>query len=318
MARKLPPLNALRAFEAAARHQSFADAADELCVTPGAISRQIKTLEDYFGMPVFEREHRKVVLTPEARVYAQLVKEVFERLQVGTQRMASQGRDRPLHIVCPLTFASRWLIPRIANFTAVAPAIQIRLTTAVSLVRNLATITDADISIEYRKDKIGGFESHPLVRTRLVPVCAPALAESIRGAADINPAMLLHSSQRRSAWAKWASGAQLGGGFDTSQGMEFSSLALAYHAAVEGVGVAIGDLDLVEAELTSGSLVAPIGPIVDTEDRYTLMYPSDVAKDERITLFRDWIVEEAARSEREGFAAQFSVQDRWLPQAHAA
>lgn len=298
MTTRMPPLSALRAFEAAARYQSFAEAADELCVTPGAISRQIKTLEDHLGIALFERGHRKVTLTPEATVYGQLLKEVFERIQIGTRRLTSQGRNRPLHIVCPITFATRWLIPRIPNFTAVAPDLQFRLTTAVSLVRNLTTITDADISIEYRKETIPGFESHPLVMSRLVPVCSPALAAQIKSPRDLLDHTLLHSSTRRSGWAKWACGAGVTD-IDTSRGMEFSSLALAYQAAVQGVGVAIGDVDLIEAELAAGTLVSPLGPVVQTQDQYTLMYPVEFAQDERVRLFRDWMLETIA-AEREG------------------
>lgn len=297
MARRLPPLNALRAFEAAARHQSFAAAAEELCVTPGAISRQIKTLEDYFGAPVFDRDHRKVTLTPESRAFAQLVKEVFERLQMGAAQMASQGRHKPLHIVCPITFASRWLIPRISAFTAVAPEIQIRLTTAVSLVRNLATITDADVSIEYRKDTPPGFMSNALIRSRLIPVCSPALAGSIKCAEDFKKMKLLHSSTRNTAWQKWAVGAGMNN-FDWTRGMQLSSLALAYQVAAEGVGVAIGDLDLVASDLAIGKLVAPMGPVVHTDDLYTLVYPEEQAGDPRIVKFRHWLTSEVAKSER--------------------
>jgi LysR family glycine cleavage system transcriptional activator len=309
MAIRMPPLSALRAFEAAARHESFAEAAYELCVTPGAISRQIKTLEDHLGINLFERGHRKVTLSPEARVYGQMLKEVFERIQIGTRRLASQGRNRPLHIVCPITFATRWLIPHIPSFTAVAPEVQIRLTTAVSLVRNLTTITDADVSIEYRKESIPGFESHPLTVSRLVPVCSPTMAQRLKNPADLHEAVLLHSSTRRSGWIKWANAAGVAD-LDTSTGMEFSSLALAYQAAVEGVGVAIGDLDLVKAEIETGQLVIPFGPVVQTQDQYTLMYPLEFSRDERILKFRDWILDLVAREGRSGIDVA-----RLLPQA---
>lgn len=307
---RLPPLSSLRAFEAAARHLSFADAAAELFVTPGAISRQIKTLEDYFGVPVFKRQHRKVELTPDGVAYAAVVKQAFERLQIGTTRMISGSDAKSLHIVCPLTFAGRWLVPRMSSFIGMAPDISINLTTGASL-RNLNAVSNADVAIEFWRDNEvrPDFESHLLVRCKLAPVTSPAIARQITTPGDLRTQRLLHSTLRPHAWPQWAKGA--GVEVDANSGMKFSSLALAYEAAADGVGVAMGDLALIVDDLASGRLACPLGPVVNSGDYYALVYPSELKADTRIARFRDWLIAEAQKEET---AARWSKHIEHLAQ----
>jgi LysR family glycine cleavage system transcriptional activator len=293
MRRRLPPLNSLRAFEAAARHASFANAADELCVTPGAISRQIKSLEAFLGKKLFGRSHRKVEPTPDGLDYSIAIRHALDSLQMATNRLVG-STENSLHVVCPVSFCSRWLMPKLAQFVDANPKLQVSVTTGRSILNPLATIIDADVSIEFRGnlDRVEGFEGELLLRCKFVPVTSPEVAQSLRTMDDLRNVRLLHSIHRPQAWAQWAAGAGID--LDTDGGMNFSSLSVAYQAAADGLGVAIGDLSLVISDLEAGRLVCPFGPIVEVDESYSLFYPKSLKGDRRVLAFRRWLSETAA------------------------
>jgi LysR family transcriptional regulator, glycine cleavage system transcriptional activator len=206
---RLPPLNALRAFEAAARHSSFARAADELCVTPGAVSRHILKLEAYLGTKLFKRAHAQVELTPAGAAYLLEIRDAFVRISQATTTTRTTGlNERLLRIKVPPTCAARWLVPRLAHFHAEHPEISIQLTTshdAVEFGRD-----DVDAAVQYGREVGPGLASQRLFDEVLLPVCSVAVAAqqpALRQPRDVTRHVLLHSIRRPNDWPDWFAGA---------------------------------------------------------------------------------------------------------------
>lgn len=303
MATRLPPLNALRAFEAAGRNQSFAKAAEELYVTPGAISRQIRTLEDFVGFPLFRRNHREVQLTPEANLYLQSVTDAFRQLEKATHRLADAGRHRLLHIHAAITFTLRWLLPRLSDFHAKNPENEIRLSASLPTNSELCA-APTDVMIRIRDEAsvaaaAPALIAHRLVDIELVAVCLPAYRDShgLRGnpARAMQGATLLHSTARPDDWAAWlqAAGAPE---IDAQAGINFASSSLAYQGALEGMGVAIAMRAFVEGDLQAGRLVCPFELSVRDGTAFYLTYSAAATSLPQVLEFRDWITAEAARA----------------------
>ncbi|MBI3706385.1 MAG: transcriptional regulator GcvA [Proteobacteria bacterium] len=293
MAWRLPPMNALRALEAAGRHVSFTRAAEELHVTPGAISRQIRGLEDHLGVPLFERNHREVKLTKTSRAYVGTLTVVFERIDRATRSILDSKRERHLHIHSSITFTLRWLLPKLGSFHARHPKQEIRLTTALPIAANFAT-GDTDVAIRLAgasPDMI----AHRLVDIELMPVCSPKLFSDIarvRAPAELRTHTLLHSSARPHDWANWLSAAGAPS-VDPQRGIRFESSSLAYQAAIEGIGVAVGVKALVAEDLSAGRLVAPFDFIYRDGSAFHLVYSRHAAQNPQLIEFRDWIIAEA-------------------------
>ncbi len=299
MDRRLLPLNALKTLEAAGRNMSFSRAADELHVTPGAISRQVRHLEDILGFPLFERTHSEVKLTPECRVYVESLSDVFEQMERATRRLVSTRRQRSLHIHTAITFTLRWLVPRLVTYHARYPKQDIRLSTLVPSAAELIAAS-SDISIQIESGAAIAAASpallgHRLVDVDLLPVCSPhllgrhALCGNPAGFADYT---LLHSSARPRDWADWLTAAGIGT-VDPELGMRFESSSLAYHAAVEGIGIAMGMRALVEPDLQSGRLVVPYDFTLESDTGFYLIYSPAAMQTPQVTEFRDWILAEA-------------------------
>ena len=294
--RRLPPLNALRVFESAARNLSFTRAAEELFVTPGAISRQIRTLEEHLGAPLFERNHREVKLSRASSVYAAALTEIFAEINRATRRFTDVERDRPLHISCSITFTLRWLVPRLAAFHGQFPTRQIQLGAAAPNQTHFAA-DDVDVAIQ---TAIPGKDMacHRLMGTYLFPVCHPSLLERgppLKAPADLANHVLLRSSARPHDWTDWCAAA----GADNvhaASGTRFESSSLAYQAALEGIGVAMGVYPLVADDLAAGRLVSPIDFILDG-GAFNLVYPRSSADNPHLLEFRDWVLAEAASTE---------------------
>jgi LysR family glycine cleavage system transcriptional activator len=288
----LPPLNALRAFEAAARHLSITVAADELHVTPGAVSRQIRMLEDLLRVQLLQRGHRQITLTQQGEDYYRAVTKAIEALREATRRLTRRARRKQLKVRAYTTFAMRWLIPRLSSFQAANPGIEVLLTASLDPVDFRKE--DIDGAIRLGDGKWSGVNAHRLVSNVLLPVCSPALLAAgakIRKPADLRHRTLLHSIARPDDWACWLAAARVDRQVDARSGMTYQSSAMAYAAAIEGQGFAIAQRFLVEDDLASGKLVAPFVQTVDMGDfTYYLLTPADRKESASMAAFRQWLL----------------------------
>lgn len=288
---RLPPLAAVRAFEAAARHLSFTKAAEELFVTQSAVSRHIRHLEEWLGTRLFERRHRTLELTAEGEQYRFEIASVFRRLASATERIvrASDGREN-LNIHSYTTFAMSWLIPRIANFQKAHPGIELRLTAATRPLGSDREQVHGVISLGP-----GPFEAavrlFPVV---LIPVCTPAYMQQhlgSRSAAELSRVTLLHSIAAEHNWEIWT---QLCGfpEVDLGAGLRFDSSAMAYVAASRGMGVAMAQMEFVREDLAEGRLVAPFPTAVVAKRAYYFSMADRGARSQALARFRDWLLTE--------------------------
>ena len=291
----LPSLNALRAFEASARHLSFKEAARELHVTPGAVSQQVKGLEQELGVPLFQRLTRSIVLTPEGQSLRPKVLQAFQLLAAAVDGVRPAERPALLTVSTFPSFAAKWLVPRLGRFAARHPGIDVRISSTTGLVdfRREAV----DLAVRQGKGDWPGLRSVLLFNAELFPVCSPALLEGphpLREPADLHHHTLLHSNRGDAEWRLWL-GAHTVRGVDASRGPRFSDDALALEAAMEGQGVAISRDILVAGDLAAGRLVRPFAQALpDLFGCYVVCQPERF-DEPRIAAFRDWIVEEAQR-----------------------
>jgi DNA-binding transcriptional LysR family regulator len=295
--RRLPPLNALRTFESAARNGSFLKAATELNVTPGAVSRLVKSLEDALDIQLFSRSRRTVILTEEGRDYAAAIGHGLEIFASATERLVARSRENALYVTCYPTFAAHWLIPRWAAFQAEFPDYQIDLRT--SLAPDIADTDTRDFVIcighgAERSDSEGVI-SERVLDVETFPVCSPdflARYGPITTPAQLRGLPLINAALRPNDWDRWlvsAGAAPLGG----MQGPCFESIALAYNAAVSGAGIAIGIRTFVAADLEAGRLVRLFTHMRRCQSGFNMFYSAARAdKFAKIRDFRDWVIEE--------------------------
>jgi LysR family transcriptional regulator, glycine cleavage system transcriptional activator len=294
MRRNIPPLNPLRVFEAAARHIHFTRAADELGITQAAVSRQISVLEKWLSVSLFERRHTELRLTPVGTRYLQALRQAFDIIDESTTGILTEPVQSKVTLCSYATFAQFWLMPRLSRFRQKYPDVQVDFLTSVA-------------SIEFRKDQADLIVTHGIARPEgvisqkifgdvLVPVCSPAFLEKnqpISSPADLKKLTLLHSRYRSTDWAEWF--AHIGIEFDTRPGLVFAGSTLAYQAAKEGIGLAMGQYRLLESEIASGALVIPFDHRLERASGYFLLHSKHALHDPNITAFRDWIMEEAAQ-----------------------
>jgi LysR family transcriptional regulator, glycine cleavage system transcriptional activator len=297
MSRRLPPLNALRAFDAAARCGNFTRAAQELFVTQGAVSRHIATLEDWLKVRLFERTRHGIQLTPPGQAYFTNVRAALDQIEHGTRQLQQSPDERRLRIKLPPTFAIRWLIPRLARFHALHPEIDVQITT--SHQRADFEREEVDVSIHSEPTPPAGPGYRRLFGETLLPVCAPGLLERgppLKKADDLAKHVLLCSMNRPNDWPNWlaAAGAH---GVDGNSGLKFENAALAYQAAADQLGMIVALLPFVRDDLATGRLVAPFDLRVPTEGAYYLEFPPRVPKPQRVRDFEKWIVGEAEGAE---------------------
>jgi len=302
----LPPLHALRAFEAAARHLSFARAAAELNLTPSAISHQIRHLEESLGRRLFERRHRGLELSVIGRVYYPLVRDAFTRLIEATTLIGGAGPElhNVLTISCTPSFAMVWLIPRLPAFQTAHPAIEVRLDTSTRLVEFARDGVDA--GIRYGTGEWPGVHAEFLFSETLFPVGAPSLFAAKGGVSkpdDLARFPLIHTLPYIDDWRLWltAAGAT---GVDPDHGSRFDNNLAAYKAAEQGLGVAIGRGMLLEEPLAAGRLVAPFEVKLTTSHAYYFVCAAGTERVRKVALFHDWLEGEvAARSTGQGGSA---------------
>lgn len=292
MRRRLPPLNALRAFEAAGRHLSFTRAADELLVTPGAVSRQVRSLEDQLGIQLFERNHREVKLTKAAETYCSELSDLFDHVERITKRVSADTlQNRELHVYASMTFTLRWLMPRLASFHASNPKQEIRLTAALPRAIDLLA-GDIDIAITSFPQVDDSIMCRKLVDIDFLPVCSPKLLTGRRLPLildDLDQFTLLDSLARPDAWERWLSHAGVDAQLPGNT-IAFESSSLAYQAAIEGIGIAMGMKALVQDDLDAGRLVAPFDCVLRNAAAFHLVFPKRVAELPQVKRFRNWVV----------------------------
>ena len=292
MARQIPPLTALRAFEAAGRHLSFTKAADELHVTQAAISHQVKSLEKYLGLKLFRRLNRTLLLTDAGQLYLPPLTDAFEGITRATHRLRQHlGRARLTVSVLP-SFAAGWLVPRLGRFRQRCPDVDLRIDPTNSLTDFRRD--DVELGILYGRGNYPGLRTDRLMREEFFPVCSPRLLEGpapLRDPADLTHHTLLHDDMTVD-WRTWllAAGVE---GVDAERGITVTDSSMLLRAAIAGQGVALARSVLAADEIASGRLVRPFDVDVPTEYAYYLAYPEKSADQSNVVAFREWILEEA-------------------------
>jgi LysR family transcriptional regulator, glycine cleavage system transcriptional activator len=290
--RDLPPLNAVRAFEAAARHGSFKDAAIELGVTHGAISQQVRLLEDWLGPPaLFRRLSRRVVITPSGAALLAEFSPTLDRIATVVHQHRERGGASPaavLRVNALATFSLRWLLPRLTLFRAERPDIEVRLTTSNDQLDALPE--PFDVVIRGGPDTFDGFVSRRLLSERRLPVCKPSLAEELplRDVADLSQHTLLHVTTMPRLWRDWLAAAGHAGMAPASS-LTFDHFYLTIQAAIDGLGVAMGPTALVADDLAAGRLVTPFPGVSLPARSYFAYLPEAHRDDPLITVFCDWL-----------------------------
>jgi LysR family glycine cleavage system transcriptional activator len=291
--RNLPPLNALRAFEAAARHLNFTRAADELNVTQTAVSHQVKLLEERLGFRLFRRLNNALILTEKGEAYLPGIREAFDLLSQSTETLCGGEDVRTLTVSVLPNFALRWLIPRMSDFQARHPQLDLRIFTAYREMDFLRE--DIDVAVRLGDDW-PGLNCDYLFSSEIFPVCSPGLlkAQPLRGIDDLAGHTLLHVFTSPEDWPLWltAAGAPE---IPTDRGPKFDSYALALEAAACGCGVAMGRTAFVQDDLDSGRLVAPFALRLKRSRAWYFLWPKGRAS-RKASLFRSWILGEAART----------------------
>jgi len=281
------PLNALRAFEAAARHESFTRAAIELCVTPAALSHQVKALEERLGASLFRRLPRGLALTDEGQALLPVLRDSFDRIAELLQRFDAGVVREVLAVGAVGTFAVGWLLPRLASFQAAHPFVDLRLSTNNNRVDIAAE--GLDFAIRFGDGAWHGIEAERLFAAPLTPLCTPAIAERLAEPADLGRETLLRS-YRADDWSDWFRAA--GAAPPAVRGPVFDSSWVMIEAAMQGAGVALAPSSMFERELTEGALVRPFEAEVDT-GAYWLTRLKSRSPTAAMRAFRDWILAEA-------------------------
>lgn len=292
MGRVLPPLNWVRAFEAAARHEGFLKAGEELGVSAGAVSQQVKQLEGRLGVRLFERHPRGVRLTEAGATYRDALGPALDRIAAATDSVAAAAGRPRLRIAALPALAEKWLTPRLPGFQERHPNVSVEVSVAESLDGAAAPF---DLGIHYNDAGGPGTVATPLFRDRMSPVCAPALAREMKLKApeDLLRCRLLYDTKWAEDWTAWfaAAGLPAGGGQRDSG---FTLYSMAVEAACEGLGVAMGHHALVARELDSGRLVAPFAVTVPVPHRYAAIVAGTDATPAPVARFIDWLLGEAA------------------------
>ena len=293
---KLPPANSLVAFEAAARHLNFTRAAKELLVTQAAVSRHIKVLEDHLGLPLFRRLPRSLQLTPQGRRMQAAVTMGLEHIANTAADLRRSRGDEDVTVSTSVTFASYWLMARIAKFRAAYPDLEIRLV-ASAPVANLA-VAGIDLAVRYGAGTWPDVEAIHLMNNEVFPVCAPSYLEGrapLQTPEDLLNETLLHLVEHDHNWVSWDSWLKALGvdGRPVRRGHEFDNYLILVQAALDGQGVALGGGRLADDFLASGSLVRPLDATLSSERGFYLLIPKDVPLGNSARLFRDWILAEA-------------------------
>ncbi|MFP2923613.1 transcriptional regulator GcvA [Pyxidicoccus sp. 3LG] len=289
--RRIPPLGALRAFEAGARHLSFTRAAAELHVTQAAISHQVRQLEDWLGVSLFDRRGHALTLTAKGAAYLQELTPVFDRMSEATTRLYEREQG-PLRLTVLPSFASCWLLPRLEGFRRLHPDIELHLSSSAELWDFLDD--RFDMGIRSGLGRWSGLKVEQISTEALSPVCTPSMARKLRSPADLRKVRLLHDTPK-DAWRRWLEAAGVEG-VDADAGPSFNDAGLVLQAARQGQGVALGRLVLASGDLKAGRLVRPFEKALPNDFSYWLVHPRPLAGRRDVAAFRTWLLSEAKSS----------------------
>lgn len=304
MAKPLPPLNALRAFEAAARHLSFRQAAEELHVTPAAISHQIKALESYLGIRLFHRLNKGLALTDPALAGLPSLKRGFSSLAEAAHLMLGDDGLPDLAVEAAPSFATKWLVPRLPRFAKQCPDIELRIAASLDLVDGSAASSDVrghfrdgemDVAIRFGHGNYPGCRVDQLFDVTVVPLCSPALMvgeHSLSSAENLAHQTLLHDDtpyEDHPNWAAWLKAAGVSG-VSTKRGLHFNQVSMALQAAIDGQGVVLSLDALAVDDVQAGRLIAPFSFHLPVNSAYYLISLRESANIARIEAFRDWLL----------------------------
>ena len=283
--RKLPFLNGIRAFEAAARAKGFAKAADELHVTPAAISRMVQLLEQRIGVPLFERKPNRLALTAAGIAYQAGLTQIFDQLANLTAQVTAMAGSRVLTIGVGPTFATRWLIPRLADFQKKEPDLEVRFVTGGATVPYNDEWT---CGIRLGRGDWPDFSADRLFAAELMPVCSPTIAKRLKTPNDLRNTTLLRVAHAADDWPRWLKAAELPK--IRLKGPEFEYYGQALQAAADGVGVAMGITPYVDDDVKAGRLVAPFAKSVSKGEHWYLIYRVGRKEEAAFKAFRSWIM----------------------------
>ncbi|MFI4933359.1 MAG: transcriptional regulator GcvA [Caulobacterales bacterium] len=299
--RRLPPLNALRAFEAAARHLNFSRAADELSVTPGAVSQQIQNLEDYVGAALFKRTPKGLLLTDAAQTALPALREAFDRLAEAASLLTAAVDGRRLTLTAAPSFAAKWLVPRLKGFEEAYPHIDVWLSADLDIVDFASG--EIDLAIRYGTGRYPGLELTRLMSETVIPVASPELvaANPLESPADLVHQTLLHDGSPDADdscpdWSMWLAARGVKG-VDGTRGPRFNQSSLVIEAAVGGRGVALAKRTLAQDDLDAGRLVTPLQITTAVDFAYYVVHPKAKGRLPQVKHFVAWIIAEAAAHE---------------------
>jgi len=294
MTARLPSLNGLRAFEAAARHLSFTQPASELNVTQTAISHQIRRLEEELGIRLFVRKNRALALTPQARDYLPGVRAAFNDLRLATDRLLRKEDDKVLTVSTLASLAAKWLLPRLTAFQEAHPGIDVRFTTSTAMVdfKN----GNVDAAIRYGRGHWPGVRAEWLMADEVFPVCSPALLAGkrpLRTPEDLRDHVLLHTSTNSDDWRQWLTAAGLPSDISKQPGITFDLNLMTVQAAIDGIGVAMGRTSYVQDDIAKGRLVVPFNIALPADAGFYLVSPEGAAEPPKLKAFRQWLLASA-------------------------
>jgi len=298
-----PPLSSVRAFEAAARHMSFTQAADELGVTQSAVSHGVRDLENRFGVTLFDRNGRRLALTDSGRVYLPYAAEALERLRAGDRAIERpKRRERVLTVSVSPSFAAKWLAPRLGAFAVAYPEVDLRVSANPAHV-DFAD-GEIDVAIRHGDGSWPHLHCERLCEEDVFPVCSPMLqgAEALATPADLSSQVLIHHRDR-SAWRAWLRHFGISPGKNVAHGPILNEMSLAIDAAVAGHGIALARTALVARDLREGRLLRPLVESVPAEFAYWIVCPPSHAQANNVAGFRAWLRDEAARDRQDADAS---------------
>ena len=293
---RLPPLNALKAFEAAARHESFTRAAEELCVTQGAVSHQVKALEAELAIKLFSRERQRLIITEAGRDYLAVVRDALDRIALGTERLLQRQNAGVLTVSTSPDFAAKWLVHRLGHFAEAHPSIDLRVSATMHHVDFARE--DVDMAVRHGDGNWSGLDAVQLSSEQLFAICSPKLLSGGRlgKPADIMKFPLLHLDSRAD-WTKWLR--TVGISDDSARhGPVLNRASMVIDAAINGQGIALARTTLAAWDLLNGRLVRPFAEALRLSKTYWIVCPKATSNVPKIVTFRDWLLAEAAQDLR--------------------
>jgi LysR family glycine cleavage system transcriptional activator len=294
---RLPPLNALKAFEAAARHESFTRAAEELCVTQGAVSHQVKALEAELAIKLFNRERQRLIITEAGRDYLTVVRDALDRIAVGTERLLQRQSAGVLTVSTSPDFAAKWLVHRLGHFAEAHPSIDLRVSAAMHHVDFARE--DVDMAVRHGDGNWPGLDAVQLSTEQLFLICSPKILSGRRlgKPADLLKFPLIHLDSRAD-WTRWLRATGLSDD-QVKHGPVLNRASMVIDAAINGQGIALARTTLAAWDLINGRLVRPFSETLRLSKTYWIICPRATSNLPKIVTFRDWLLAEAAQDLRQ-------------------